>query len=233
MRKQSLRRELQIELNFFFKYSQRKKRQKHHFKRRKHKNFENCSKSRKKKLQFFVKIEKRLLNSLIFDDKFSTLLLNIENFENIENLKFSFLTTSLININLLLKSKSKEYILKSKLSNEFKKLKFTKYINLYCKTYLSDGTQLNFCYDIDSELFFIFLTIVEIHFRDVKISKMTDEKRIRCQNIKKKQKSNLWINMSIKNKTKKKRLRDHERKISYYEKFIMFFNYWHWLYEIL
>ena len=100
--------------------------------------------------------------------------------------------------------KSKKYILKSKLSNESKKLKFTKYINLYCKTHFLDDTQLNLCYDIDSKSFFIFLAAVQTHYNDVKISKMTNEKKIRCQNIKKRQKSNLWINISIKNKTTKK-----------------------------
>ena len=100
--------------------------------------------------------------------------------------------------------KSKKYILKSKLSNESKKLKFTKYISLYCKTYFSDDIQLNFDYDINSKSFFIFLTIVQTHYNDVKILKMTNERKIRCQNIKKKQKSNLWIKISIKNKTTKK-----------------------------
>ena len=87
--------------------------------------------------------------------------------------------------------KSKEYILKSELSSELKKIKFTKYISLYCKTHFSNDIQLNFCYDIDSKSFFIFLAAVQAYFNDVKISKMTNEKRIRCQNIKKKQKSNL------------------------------------------
>ena len=100
--------------------------------------------------------------------------------------------------------KSKKYILESELSSESKKLKFTKYISLYCKTHFSNDTQLNFCYDIDSESSFISLTAVQTHFNDVKISKMTNEKKIRCQNIKKRQKSNLWINISIKNKTTKK-----------------------------
>ena len=137
-----------------------------------------------KNFDFFL-IEKRTLNSLIFDDEFSTLLLNIKSFENTKNFeKFNFWTTSLININLLMKSK--KYILESELSSESKKLKFTKYISLYCKTHFSNGIQLSLCYDIDSKSFFIFLTIVQIHYNDVKISKMTNEKKIRCQNIKKK-----------------------------------------------
>ena len=87
--------------------------------------------------------------------------------------------------------KSEKYILKSKSSTEFKKLKFAKYINLYCKTHFLDDIELDICYDTNFESFFISLETVQTHFSDIKTSKMTNEKKIRCQNIKERQKSNL------------------------------------------
>ena len=100
--------------------------------------------------------------------------------------------------------RSKKYILKSKSSTKFKKLKFAKFINLYCKTHFLDGIEFDICYDTDFGSFFISLKTVQIHFSDVKTSKMTNEKKIRCQNIKEKQESDLWINISFKNKITEK-----------------------------
>ena len=106
-------------------------------------------------------------------------------------------TIELINNEFIITSM--KYTLESKSSTNSKNLKFAKYINLFCKNHFVNDTQLNFCYDIESESFLISIKAIRDYFSEIEVFKMSNDKKIRCQKIGRRQKSNLCMKIFIRN----------------------------------
>ena len=91
-----------------------------------------------------------------------------------------------------------EYILKSKSVIEIREFKFRKFINLSCLIHLTNESEIQFCYYIDSISSFVFEEIIKTYYSNIFIYHMKNEIKIRCQRIKNRQKSDLYVNLSIK-----------------------------------
>ena len=99
--------------------------------------------------------------------------------------------TLLINRKLLIEPKL-VCITKQKLtfnlSIESHELKFRNYTSLFCKTHLSDEIELKTCYDTKSEFSLIAMKTIRKHYVILKMFKMKNDQRIRCQKIEKQKK---------------------------------------------
>ena len=84
-----------------------------------------------------------------------------------------------------------EVFIKSKTSKKLKKLNFKKYINLLCHIHLSNGDEIEFCYDTDSIFFLIASITIKNHYSKIVLYKINNDKKIRCKEINDRQKSNL------------------------------------------
>ena len=94
-----------------------------------------------------------------------------------------------------------KHFLKSKNFYQSKSLKYKIYTSILTKIHLNNETELDFCYDIESEFFLIRADIVRDHYAEAEIFQMNNEQKIRCQNINDIQKSNLCAILFIKNLT--------------------------------
>ena len=147
--------------------------------------------------------KKKTVKLLKFDNDFMMCCDNFEDdilqhtsiksiFSNIAS-NISFIKNTFLNSASVMK-----HFLKSKNFYQSKNLKYKIYTSILTKIHLNNETELDFCYDFESEFFLIRADIVRDYYAKAEVFQMNNEQKIRCQNINDIQKSNLCAIFSLK-----------------------------------
>ena len=182
----------------------RKRRRRYRSRWREQKDVWSTSKndsSRQTRLR--LRLEKRVLNSPSFDDESVISLVNFESAASLSLTKNNPESITFLSLTISLKEAIREYVLKSESLSQFQPrgLKFKKYTNLYCKIHLLDGTELDSCYDTESDFFLISSKTLRIYYPSAETFKMKDGQKIRCEEIEEKKEFELWTKIPIRNRT--------------------------------